>query len=89
MTETAAGQIWPHLPSDKSALIAAGVDIMEVSRRLGHGSPAITLRLYGHLWSKSDDRAAAAIEKMLAGGDETGCDAAAALDLSNIQTRRN
>jgi integrase len=53
--------------SHASALIAAGVDVMELSRRLGHGSPAITLRLYGHLWSKTDDRAAAAMEKVLSG----------------------
>jgi integrase len=52
--------------SHASALIAAGIDVMVLSRRLGHGSPVITLRLYGHLWSKTDDRAAAAIEKMLA-----------------------
>jgi integrase len=52
--------------SHASALIAEGIDVMVLSRRLGHGSPAITLRLYGHLWSKTDDRAAAAIEKMLA-----------------------
>ena len=29
--------------SHASALIAAGIDIVTVSRRLGHGSPAITL----------------------------------------------
>jgi integrase len=51
--------------SHASALIAGGVDIMEVSRRLGHGSPAITLRLYGHLWNKNDDRAAAVIDRVL------------------------
>jgi len=45
-----------------SQLIAAGVDILTVSRRLGHGSPAITLTVYGHLFSNTDDRAAAVAE---------------------------
>jgi integrase len=49
--------------SHASGLIAAGVDIVTVSRRLGHGSPAITLRVYSHLFnSRSDDAAARAVE---------------------------
>jgi len=47
-----------------SSLIAAGVDVLSISRRLGHGSPAITLGVYGHLF-KPDDRAAAAIDELL------------------------
>ena len=39
-----------------STLIAAGLDVLTISRRLGHGSPAITLGVYGHLF-KPDDRA--------------------------------
>jgi integrase len=46
-----------------SSLIAAGIDVLSISRRLGHGSPAITLGVYGHLF-KPDDRAAAAIEDL-------------------------
>src|SRR5262245_16130758 len=38
--------------------IAAGMDILTISRRLGHSSPTITLSVYGHLISGSDDRAA-------------------------------
>jgi len=49
-----------------STLIAAGLDVLTVSRRLGHGSPAITLTVYGHLF-KPDDRAAAIMEKALKG----------------------
>jgi integrase len=49
-----------------SALIAAGLDVLTVSRRLGHGSPAITLGVYGHLF-KHDDRAAAIMEAALNG----------------------
>jgi integrase len=49
--------------SHASALIAAGLDIVTVSRRLGHGSPAITLRVYAHVFSADkDDAAARAIE---------------------------
>jgi integrase len=41
-----------------SQLISGGVDVLTISRRLGHGSPAITLSVYGHLFSNTDDRAA-------------------------------
>jgi len=45
-----------------SQLIAAGMDVLTISRRLGHGGPAITLGVYGHLYSNTDDKAAAIIE---------------------------
>jgi integrase len=48
-----------------SALIAAGIDVVTVSRRLGHCSPAMTLGVYSHLFSKTDTAAAAAIAKLL------------------------
>ena len=48
-----------------SALIASGQDIVTVSRRLGHASPAITPGIYAHLFDKSDARAADAIEAVL------------------------
>jgi integrase len=48
-----------------SALLAAGVDIMVVSRRIGRTSAAVTLRVYGHLFRKADDTAAAATEAAL------------------------
>ena len=51
--------------SHASALIAAGVDVLTISRRLGHGSAAITLTVYGHLFSDTDDRAASAINATL------------------------
>jgi integrase len=50
-----------------SQLIAAGLDILTVSRRLGHGSPMITLGVYGHLFSNTDERAATIIEAALTG----------------------
>ena len=46
-----------------SMLIASGMDVLTVSRRLGHGSPTITLRVYGHLIHGTDDRAARIIEE--------------------------
>jgi integrase len=48
-----------------SALIASGQDVVSVSKRIGHSSPAITLRVYSHLFSTAGDAAAAqAIERM-------------------------
>jgi integrase len=47
-----------------SNLIAGGHDVLAISRRLGHGSPTITLGVYGHLFPNSDDRAAGTTEAM-------------------------
>jgi integrase len=41
-----------------SMLIASGMDVLTISRRLGHSSPTITLQVYGHLIHGADDRAA-------------------------------
>jgi integrase len=49
-----------------SALISAGLDVLTISRRLGHGSASLTLGTYGHLF-KPDDRAASAMEAALTG----------------------
>jgi integrase len=49
-----------------SHLIASGLDVLAISRRMGHGSPAITLGVYGHLFPNTDDRAAQIIEAALA-----------------------
>ena len=48
-----------------SALIAAGLDVVAVSRRLGHASPNVTLSIYAHLFKKDDSGAAMAIEAAL------------------------
>ncbi|MEQ9642503.1 MAG: site-specific integrase [Alphaproteobacteria bacterium] len=48
-----------------SALIAAGLDVVSVSRRLGHASPALTLSVYSHLFVNNDDAAARAIDAVL------------------------
>jgi integrase len=59
-----------------SMLLASGVDIMTVCRRLGHSSPTITLQTYAHLIHGGDDRAAAIMDqffgsKMVADGGRT------------------
>ena len=48
-----------------SALIAAGLDVVAISRRLGHSNPTVTLNIYGHLFKKDDSGAATAIEAAL------------------------
>jgi len=52
-----------HSPA--SQLIASGIDVLTISRRLGHASPTITLGVYGHLFSSADDQAAQIIEAPL------------------------
>ena len=51
--------------SHASALIAAGLDVVTVSRRLGHASPALTLNVYSHLFVNNDEEAAKAIDAAL------------------------
>jgi integrase len=48
-----------------SQLIDAGVDIVTISKRLGHAKPDITLRVYAHLFRNDDSKAAAAINAAL------------------------
>jgi len=50
-----------------SQLIDAGVDVVTISKRLGHASPTITLSTYAHLFRKDDGKAAAAINAALGG----------------------
>lgn len=44
-----------------SALIDAGVDIVTISKRLGHAKPSVTLKTYAHLFRNDDSKASAAI----------------------------
>jgi integrase len=53
-----------------SQLIASGMDILTISRRLGHGSPTITLGVYGHLFANTDERAATIMQELLGPGLE-------------------
>lgn len=50
-----------------SQLIAAGLDVVTVSRRIGHSNPTVTLTVYAHLFGNTDEKAAAAVEAALAG----------------------
>jgi integrase len=49
-----------------TVLLNNGVDIIVVSRRLGHSKPSITLDVYGHLIKGSDDKAALVTGDLLA-----------------------
>jgi integrase len=49
-----------------SRLIAAGLDVVTISRRIGHASPAITLPVYWHLFANTDARAAEIMEATFA-----------------------
>lgn len=48
-----------------SALIAAGLDVVQISRRLGHANPTVTLRVYAHMFCEDDTAAALAIDAVL------------------------
>jgi integrase len=49
-----------------SQLIAAGFDVVTVSRRTGQSNPTVTLAAYAHLFGNTDERAAEAVETALA-----------------------
>jgi integrase len=53
-----------------SALIAEGIDVLTISRRIGHASPVVTLGIDGYLFSETDRTAAKAIEAALRTGKE-------------------
>lgn len=48
--------------SHASALIAADLDVVSISKRLGHASPALTLSVYSHMFKNKDQAAADAID---------------------------
>jgi integrase len=56
--------------SHASALIAGGIDALTVSRRIGHASAVTTLRIYSHVFEKTDEVAASTIEAALRTGKE-------------------
>ncbi len=53
--------------SHASFLLQAGVPVVEVSRRLGHSNPSVTMKIYAHLIPGVERSAPAAIERMLYG----------------------
>ena len=48
-----------------SLMIAAGVDILTISRRLGHRKASVTLDTHGHLIQGKDAEAASKLEGLL------------------------
>ena len=46
-------------------IVASALDVLTISRRLGHASPAVTLAIYGHLFGDTDREASSAIEAAL------------------------
>jgi integrase len=50
-----------------SQLVASGLDVVTVSRRIGHSNPTVTLNVYSHLFGNSDERAASVVEAAIAG----------------------
>jgi integrase len=48
-----------------SQLIANNVDIVTISKRLGHAKPSVTLAIYAHMFHTEDSKAAAAINAAL------------------------
>jgi integrase len=77
---SAASQAWANLASrigmpqitfhalrhtHASQLIDQGVDIVTISKRLGHANPNVTLAVYAHLFAADDGKAAAAINSAL------------------------
>lgn len=52
-----------------SVLIGLGMDVVYVSNQLGHANPAITLRIYSHLWEaqKRQEEAKTKMEEAFAG----------------------
>jgi integrase len=49
-----------------SQLIASGMDVLTISRRLGHGAPSLKLDVYSHPF-KPTDRGAAIFDKAFGG----------------------
>lgn len=59
--------IHPHLfrHTQASLLISEGVDILTVSKRLGHAKVSTTLDIYSHILAKSDEKAGSVIDDLL------------------------
>jgi len=50
-----------------SQLVTAGLDVVTVSRRIGHSNPTVTISAYAHPFGNTDEKAAEAVEAALAG----------------------
>ena len=57
--------IIPHGHTQTSLLISEGVDILTVSKRLGHAKVSTTLDIYSHVLAKSDEQASDALDGLI------------------------
>jgi integrase len=57
-----------------SQLIAANVDVLSISRRIGHANPSITLNVYSHLFRNSQEPAVAALDAVFSSVTLVGTD---------------
>jgi integrase len=55
-----------------SALLLAGIPIAEVSARLGHANPAITMRVYAHCLRGTESKAADTISVLMRAASASG-----------------
>ena len=57
----------PHLSrhAQASLLISEGMDILSVSKRLGHSRTSTTLDIYGHALAKADEKASELLDNLL------------------------
>jgi integrase len=53
--------------SHTSLLLEAGLPVPQVSKRLGHATPAITMSIYAYVMRQEDDDATIAISKSMRG----------------------
>ena len=60
-------RIHPHKfrHTQASMLISNGVDIVSVSKRLGHAKVSTTTDIYSHIMAKADEKAANVIDGLL------------------------
>ena len=63
--------LYPHAlrHSSASLLLAAGMDLPTVSKRLGHAQVSTTANIYAHVNREQEDRAAAFMQRVLTGTD--------------------
>lgn len=64
-------RLHPHLfrHTQASLLISQGMDILTVSKRLGHAKVSTTLDIYSHALSKSDQQASQVFDALVFGSD--------------------
>lgn len=48
-----------------SLLISEGMDVVTVSKRLGHAQTSTTLNVYSHVLAKSDERACDTLDDLI------------------------